>query len=54
MKISKKTIKSICWVCNGKGCKACHRTGKWNESIFYFIVKDKNGKQYCYDADNLA
>jgi hypothetical protein len=53
LQIEKKTIKTTCWICHGKKCKACHYTGKWEESIYYHIVTDKNGKQYCIDGDTI-
>ena len=68
LKVIKKTMKTTCWVCKGKGelmvsvcktgaiykpCKACHKTGKWEESIYYHIYTGKDGKQYCIDSDTI-
>ena len=53
LKIIKKTMKDTCWVCKGKKCPACHNTGKWEESIYYHIVTDKNGNKYCLDGDSI-
>ena len=54
MKVTKKIIKHTCWVCEGKGCKVCNKKGYREDTMYYFIVKDKNGKQYCYNSDTLA
>jgi len=54
LKVDKKIIKQLCWVCKGRKCKACHYTGKWEESIYFYTFKDKNGITYCIDSDNLA
>jgi hypothetical protein len=54
IKIEKKTMKQTCWACEGKGCKVCNKTGKWTDSIYYFIVTGKDGKKYAIDSDNLA
>jgi len=51
LKVEKKTIKTICWVCKGKKCSVCHKTGKWEESIYYHIITDKKGNKYCIDGD---
>jgi len=53
MKVIKKDIPQTCWVCHGKKCKVCHYTGVWKERIYHMIVKDKNGKEYCYDMDTI-
>ena len=53
LKVIKKTQKSTCWVCKGRGCKACHYTGKWEESIYYHIYKGKDGKTYAIDGDTI-
>jgi hypothetical protein len=53
LKIEKKIIKTICWVCDGKKCIACHNTGKWEEKIYYHYYKGKDGKQYCIDGDSI-
>ena len=53
LKVIKKTMKSQCWVCKGKKCKVCNNTGKWSESIYYHIYKDKKGNQYAIDGDTL-
>jgi hypothetical protein len=51
LKVIKKIIKEICWVCNGTKCKSCHNTGFWEESIFYHVVTDKKGQKICFDSD---
>ena len=51
--VEKKTDKTICWVCKGKKCKACHYTGKWEETIYYHMYTDKNGITYCIDGDTI-
>lgn len=53
LKIEKKVIKQKCWACNGRGCKVCEMTGKWNETTYLFIY-EKNGKKYAIDSDNLS
>jgi hypothetical protein len=53
LKVEKKTMKTLCWVCKGKKCKACHNTGMWEESIYYHIITDKNGNKYCVDGDTI-
>ena len=53
LKIIKKVMKASCWVCKGAKCKACHFTGKWEESIYYHIVTDKKGNKICFDADTI-
>lgn len=53
LKVTKKTMKATCWVCRGRKCKACHYTGKWEESIYYHIVTDKKGNKYCIDGDTI-
>jgi hypothetical protein len=53
IKITKKTQKSTCWACKGKGCKVCHFTGMWNEDIYYHIYTGKDGKKYCIDGDTI-
>jgi len=54
LKVIKKIMKDTCWVCKGTKCKACHGTGKWEESIRYFIYKDKTGQSIAFDSDNLS
>jgi len=51
MGLIKKTIKTTCWSCKGKGCKACHYTGKWEERIYYITYKDKQGNLIAFDSD---
>jgi len=53
LKVIKKIIKALCWVCKGKKCKVCHNTGNWEESIYYHIITDKNGNKYCFDGDTI-
>jgi hypothetical protein len=53
MKVIKKDIPQLCWVCKGKKCPVCHNTGMWKERIYYMIVKDKNGKEYAFDGDSI-
>ena len=51
LKVTKKIIKTTCWVCKGKKCEACHFTGKWEESIYYHYYIGTDGKKYCIDGD---
>jgi len=53
LKIEKKIMKALCWVCKGAKCKVCHFTGMWEESIYYHIVTDKKGNQYCFSGDTI-
>jgi len=53
LKVEKKTKKTTCWVCKGAKCKACHNTGKWEESIYYHYYTGKDGKKYCIDGDTI-
>jgi hypothetical protein len=53
LKVIKKIMKAVCWVCKGAKCKACHYTGMWEESIYYHIYTGKDGKKYCFDADTI-
>jgi len=48
LKVIKKIMKDTCWACGGKKCKACHGTGKWEESIYYHIYKGQ-----CFDGDTI-
>jgi len=48
-----KKIKSKCYACEGKGCKICKGTGKWIETHFYHIFKNKKGKLICFDGDTV-
>ena len=34
-----------CWSCDGKGCKACQKTGKWKEDNYILITNTKDKKQ---------
>ena len=54
LKVIKKIMKAPCWVCKGKKCKVCNFTGQWEESIRYFIYKDKTGQLVAFDSDNLS
>lgn len=54
MKVKKFKIKTTCWSCQGKGCKQCLFTGKWIESCYHFTIKDKKGKKFSFDSDNLS
>ena len=51
--IKKKTIKTTCWVCKGRGCKTCHYSGKWNETIYLHTITDKQGNKICIDGDTV-
>lgn len=53
LKVIKKIMKAVCWVCKGAKCKACHFTGMWEESIYYMIFKGKDGKTYAIDGDTI-
>ena len=53
LEVIKKTIKDTCWVCKGKKCKACHNSGSWEESIYYHIYKDNEGRLFCLDGDTI-
>jgi hypothetical protein len=53
LKVIKKIIKNLCWVCKGKGCKTCHFSGYWEESIYYHIITDKKGNKICFSGDTI-
>lgn len=62
MKIIRKVVKTSCYTCNksinGKTvqrntCQFCNGTGKYSETHYYHIYKEKDGKQYCIDGDTV-
>ena len=46
---------SSCWGCEGKKktCKLCNGTGKFKESHYYIITKDKKGRTIAFDSDGI-
>ena len=60
MKIIKKEFKYPCYCCKKsirgktvvkKTCKACNGSGYFTDEIYYHIITDKKGNQYCFDGD---
>lgn len=62
MNIIKKALRYACYCCNQKGggekekrttCKSCNGTGIFQDEVYYHIITDKNGNQYCFDGDTI-
>ena len=45
--------KSVCYICNGKGCKQCDNTGIHVSKTWFLVYKDKNGQKMAFLVDTL-
>jgi hypothetical protein len=62
LEIIKKEFKYPCYCCRQsirgktakrKTCKACKGTGFFKDEIYYHIITDEKGNQYCFSADTI-
>ena len=48
-----------CYKCNGKGrvnnvmCVICKGTGKWKDTHYYLVTKDKEGNNIAFGVDTV-
>ena len=43
-----------CRYCEGKGCKKCNNTGRFDNSSFHMIVTKPNGQKIGFAVDDGA
>ena len=62
LKVIKKIIKTLCYCCNEglygkarprKNCPACKGSGKYPETFYYHIYKNKKGQLIAIDGDTI-
>lgn len=60
--VIKKIIKTPCYCCNEglygkakprKNCRECKGTGRYPETFYYHIYRDKKGNKYCFSGDTI-
>ena len=54
MIIKQITKSKKCYLCNGKGCKNCSYTGKYNNSGYLLITKDNKEQTIAFNIDQAG
>ena len=60
MKLIKRKFRQYCWCCLGTGkigrckCRTCKGSGIYKENSYIFILRNKKGKEFAIDSDNIG